>query len=207
MGARIIGGKPPSCTYQGTGIGNGTVTTYPFPAFPIGTAGSRRYVIVCVMANGATVTGVKINSVSATQLSGSVFNPTFYGMLVTTGTTANIDVTVATATATNMSMTVWSVYDIMSLTPVATSTSTASPAVLDLNTRTRGVVMALAHPGMTAGVTFTWTGVTSDYTQTSATNNVPRNGAHALVAAGSPLTVRCAYSSTSSPRAAAISMR
>ena len=207
MGTRIVGGKLPSCTYQTTAVQNATAASFTFSAVAIGAAGSRRYVVVAVLQAGATVTGVTIGGVTASNATGSAFDPTFYIALVPTGTTANIVVTQSASVATTMTISVWTVSDIRSATPVAASTSTASPAVLDLTVAARGVVVALAYPGA-ASVTFTWTGATSDFTQTSTSSNMPRNGAHAVaVGAGAPRTLRCSYSTASSPRAAAISLR
>lgn len=207
MGARIIGGALPSVTYHSNSVINATSNTFTFASQSIGTEGSRRYVVVAVMNIGSTVTGVTIGGITATNVTGSAFDPTFYMALVPTGTTATVVVTQSASVASTVSITVWSVRNIRSATAVATSTSTASPANLDLNASSNGVVIALAYSGSN-GATYSWTGLTEDYEQTSGINNVPRSGSHIdRASAETPRTVRCTYSASASPRAAAISLR
>lgn len=205
MGTRIIGGKLPSIAYQTTAVINATASSFTFAAQAIGTASGRRRVIVGVAHSGSTITGVTVGGITATLLSS--FVPSLYIASVPTGTTANIVVTQSVSTASTVTITVWSVYDLRSATAVDIGTSTASPAVLDLDVSPRGIVVALAASG-SSGASYTWTGITSDYSQTSGVNNIPRSGSHVVATTGSaPRTVRCTYSASSSPRAVAVSLR
>ena len=202
---RVIGGALPSAVYTGTGVISATATVFTFPTWPISTAASSRYLVICVLSQGSLQVSVTVNGVAATHLSS--FGPDFWGIAQPAGTTASIQVTMSANVANIVTIATWALYNLSSTTPYAVATSTANPAVLDLNVRNRGIILAESYSGVN-GASFTWTGVTADYVQTSSINNMPRSGAHvAALSAGTPATVRCAYSASSFPRAVALSWR
>lgn len=201
----IIGGKIPSCVYTYTNVINATASSFTFNSVPVSTESAKRYVVVGALTQGSIQTGCKINGAAATSVSS--FGPNFYILSVPTGTTATITITMSASVASIITIAVWALYDITSATPYASSTSVANPAVLDLNIPNRGVVIAESFSGVN-GASFTWTGPLVDFSQTSSINNLTRSGAHqAVTAAGTPMTVRCAYSAAASPRAVALSWR
>lgn len=210
MGARIIGGKLPSVAYTATAwTSYGGLLGNTFAGLSIGTAAPRRRIVVCAMCVNNTITNVTVGGASCTVL-GSTFNPNFWitNTPITTGTTADVVITVeTTAASTNVSVTVWAVYDLRQVTAVDHATSTANPGVLDLDTLAHGIVLVDAM-SISAVTTFTWTGATQDYAAGASSFNTPRAAASASgVVAAAPRTVRVSYSSATSPRSAAISLR
>lgn len=217
--AMVIGSKPPTCTYVST-VSSAVKSSVTFTAQNIGpTGGGRRFIVVGLVTSGGTLatipTGITCNGVSmtllATQTKVLLSNSnSFYGLVVPTGTTADFTITMSNATAAAASIAIWSVKGLRSLTATATSQSSATPAVLNLNVQPRGVVIATAGSAI-SGTTYTWAGIAQDYVSTTGSaSNPARSGASGVsTAGGTPLAVSCTYSSISSPnqRALAIALR
>ena len=203
MPVRVIGGTIPTAFYTYTSVQNASAAAFTFSA-STGTASTRKTIAVFVRVNGV-ISSVVINGVAIAPA--STFGPSLYIAAAPTGTTATVTVNMSAVLAYTCTVTVFAVYDLASIVPLGLTTSVASPAVLDITVPNRGVVLALACSG-NSGATYTWTGLTRDFQQVSGASDIPRSGAHiAVVAAGAPLVVRCAYSAILSPRAVAVSLR
>lgn len=201
-----MGGVLPSVVYTGTQNSHANTNTFTFASVAIGTASSRRYCVFAVQGIGSLITGVTVNGVAQTSVLSN--NPNFYVVNITTGTTASVVVTMSVSTTQDVAVTAWAMYNIRSATPQATVTSNGvNPAALSLNVPNRGIVIGLAYSGNN-GATYTWSGATLDFQQTSGVSNIPRSGASvAVTSAGSPRAVTCTYSASASPRAGALSFR
>lgn len=203
-------GRFPSQQYISTAWTSfGGITNITFSAQGIGTAGARRRIVIATMSFNNTVTVVAVDGVNCTALAGS--NPIFWisDSNITSGTTADVDITVATtAASTNVAITVWAVYDLRYPSTLQDSaTSTANPGVLNLDVPARGLAFAAAM-STTAVATFTWSGVTQDYANGVTPFNIPRSaGSYTATSAVTPLTVGVTYSAATSPRSASISLR
>lgn len=203
-----MGSKPPSVAFQYSNVINANATVFTFAGVPIGTASSRRYVVFKIALLGTPITSVTVNGVAAAGLGGAGSN--LYICNVPTGTTCTIQITQSVAFPSTYTIMVWSVWDIRSATAYDyASSTTASPVTVSVNVPSRGVVIATALPNSN-GASVTWTaGVTSDYSQTSAINNIPRAGASEIAATtGTPRVVTCTYSASAVGRVAqAVSLR
>lgn len=204
------GGRFPTQNYVSTAWTSfGGITNITFAAQGIGTAGARRRIVIATMSFNNTVTAVDIDGVTCTALAGS--NPIFWisDSNITSGTTADIGITVATtAASTNVAISVWAVYDLRyPATLQDSATSTSNPATLSLDVPTHGVAFAAAM-STTAVATFTWSGMTQDYAVGTTPFNIPRSAAsYTATSAVTPLTVGVTYSAATSPRSASISLR
>jgi hypothetical protein len=217
--AQVIGGKLPSVQYIGTA--SGTInTTATYTGQSIGNpGGGRRYLIVAAINSGGLITtiptGVTCNGEAMTLLANNTRAllsnyMSFWGLAVPNGTTADFIVTMSNGIATQASISVWSVKSIRSMTPTATSLSSANPAALSLDVQPRGIVIA-ASSSAQSGSAYTWAGLTEDYESNITVGNNPvRSGASAVSPLGAtPLAVTCTYSSVSAGnmRALAIALR
>ena len=198
MGIRIIGGAIPSIVYASTAAQTATAQVFTFSAQAAGVAKASRYLLVGVLASAGSAS-VKIDGVTMTALLAGEA----YILAVPTGDTVTVTVTQTISTTQTVTITVTALYDIRSSTPYASSTSGASPAVLDLNVAGRGIIWAQANAGTAA--TCTWTGLNEDLDTTSSlTRSV---ATVAVTGSEAPRTVRCAYTASSFPRAIAFSWR
>lgn len=204
MAIQIVGGAIPSIAYTYTAVQTANTATFTFAGAAIGTAKSTRRVVVGLRGNGAPI-GVTINGITATELTS--FGPNVFIAAVPLLTTATIVVSMFSSTTQTISISVAAVYDIRSTTPFSSSTSVASPAVLDLNTASRGVIFAMSASGITGGTGCTWTGATENLDVVAAGDIARSIATVALLASETPRTVRCAYNLISSPRAVAFSWR
>lgn len=162
-------------------VSSGAITSGANPSWAsqaIGTASSTRYVVVMVYSNAGsrqTVSSVTIGGVSATLLftnnsdyGASARTTThFYGLLVTSGTTATIQVNWSGAP----DQTGISVYSVTgsttpSVSQTAASNGTATPSA-SLSIPVNGVGIGAAAGGN--GGTVTWTNLTEDLDLNAAT--------------------------------------
>lgn len=211
MGARIIGGPLPSITYCGTAYASASASTFTFTGQSISTASNRRFVIVGVVAAGSTINSVTIGGVSATRLdTGDPVgtNAKLFGLLVTSGTTATVVVTMSASVSNTVKIVTWAAYNLVSTTPRADNESLSDPATLNMTVRSRGIAVILATSNLN-GATYTISGFSADLTVTSGVGNYPVLAGHVVsVPGGSPLALSVDYSSSAGgPRAVAISLR
>lgn len=217
--AQIIGNKLPSLAYVST-ASQAVTSSGSFSGQAIGTPAVGRNIIVAVSrTNGAfagtsAVTSFSLDgapmsllaSVSSVSLGVEL---KFYGIAKATGTTGTFSVTLNDSNNSTVAIGVWNANNLKSLTPTATSNSSAGPAVLDLNVQPHGLVLASAS-GQISGGTYSWTSLTERYENaTNSASLVGRSYADSTSAAGaSPLAIQCAYStSNSTRRALAIALR
>lgn len=207
LATAAMGSKAPSVAFQYSNVINANATVFTFAGVPIGTAG-RRYVVFRLATLGTLITSVTVNGVASTLLGAPTSK--MYISSVPTGTTCTIQITQSSAFPSTYTIMVWSVWDIRSATAYDyVESATASPVTVSVNVPNRGIVIATALPDVN-GASVTWTaGVVSDYSQTSAVNNIPRAGASEVAAAtGTPRVVTCTYSASAVGRLAqAVSLR
>ena len=209
MAVIVVGGTVPSCVYCTQNVSSATASSFSFAGQSIGAAPSngKRIVVVSGILGGV-ISGVTIAGVTATAV--STVNPYMYYAAVPTGATGTIVVT-STGASTICTIMVEAIYDLASNVPRAVSAlSVASPAVVSVTVPPRGVAVAVATSGTNGSYTWNFGGstVAADYTNTVSINNFVRSIAHVVTpTGGSPLSITCTYSSSSSPRAIAASWR
>lgn len=191
---------PATVTYVGNNFDGAPASTITFTAEPIGTAAADRFVVVAVniqdnSAGTTAITTMTIGGNNAALLHSFKCAThrtmtAFYGLLVTSGTTADIVVT-ANDAWDGVAIGVWRCNSLQSETPTDTGgNDTASAAITDtINVSAGGV--ALAAGGVSNGnTTYTWSAPTErfDVVTDSATDSW--SGASlAYASAQSPLTV------------------
>lgn len=196
---------PPSGNYN-TNTGSSTAgTSFTFTSVSIGTASSSRYVVVAMIAQGAAAspTSVTVGGISATQAAAAVTSSNraeLWIANVTSGTTADIVITFAAST-TRCAVGSYSVYDIVSTTPIDTATSSTTSMTLSVNTNTNSVVIGTAFSSSTAPDA-TWVGVTENYDTDafgSGGGRTTTGGIATGVVGATPRTVTCTVTGASSP--------
>ena len=181
-GGDVSGGGPITATYIGRVTNTSTLTTYTFSSAGIGTAASDRFVVLAIGLIGSSglVNSVTIGGVAATELyefQDSIGSSVvaFYGLIVTSGTTADIVVTLASS-ATSCGVAIYNVNGNASVATTDTmgaesSTVTASGTI---DCDADGCIIACAGcPGSFIGAVtnFTWVGVTERVDQSLVTNS------------------------------------
>jgi hypothetical protein len=164
----------PTIVYRSNGTDNSSQTTYSFASRAIGTAASDRYVYVATCTrNIPVVTGCTIAGNAATELARFETGGTagqrvvFWGLNVTTGTTATIAYTLDAADSDG-SIVVWSGTGLTNpLEPFSTfnMSFTGAPAVFSgsIWAPRNTVVLAVRQSQVTAGTpSCTWTGLSED---------------------------------------------
>lgn len=151
---------------------NGTATAVPaggtpstFASQPLGTAAADRIVVVALMyAAVGAISSMTIGGVAATKAVG-VANGTSFSELwaaaVPTGTTGDVVLGSGSGTFPRLCISVYSLYGVSGVTPIATGTDTASPYSVDLAAST-GCVAIGAFLNGSASVRVTWAGLTED---------------------------------------------
>lgn len=197
-----MGGIPvPSISWRTSNSSGTDASSYTFSAQDIGTAGSNRHVILGIMsldsALGVTgISSVTIGGVSATtQVAINVVGTGSFSALtiaaVPSGATGDIVVNMTTTQA-RLAIGVWAAYDLVSPTAVASATSSADPAVLNLNTQIGDIVVACGFNN--TGSTASWTGATERFDTTVEGANY--TGAdHTATSAETPRTISLDWSS------------
>jgi hypothetical protein len=210
--AQIIGSKLPSCSYFTTSAqGPFTTSVVTFAGQSIGQSKPSRVVVVGIAyLSAAAVASVMVGGISATFLAraGTVGNQPveLWAALVPTGTTATIVVTYAGSTSQRTSISVWSIYDLRTQSPIATAVSVSSPGTVTVASQPKGIVVSLATTNQNS-VTFTWSEAGEDY-ETSVTSGgvITRSGFHTTTTAmATSLTVT--YSSSFTPAVVAAAWR
>lgn len=202
----VAGVTPPTGNYNANTGSNTASTTFTFTSVSIGTASSTRYVVVAMIAQGASAspTSVTVGGISATSAAAAVTSSNraeLWIAAVPTGTTANIVVTFAAST-TRCAVGSFSVYDITSTTPVNTATSSGSTSMtLSVNTNANSVVIGTAFSSGSAPDA-TWVGVTESYDTDSFSSGGGRTATAGIatgVVSATPRTVTCVITGSSSP--------
>lgn len=138
-------------------------SSYSFSGVNLGTAAADRFIVVGLGYEGDgndNITSVTIGGAGATQLVHEDFEKVdFYGLTVTTGTSATIAVSLDDSVA-RMAISVWALYGLDSTTPhdfdVVRNTSSVTSTSGTVSVPAGGVVMAMARLFTTTPV---WTGV------------------------------------------------
>lgn len=162
---------PVSMAFNQNQNGCASVTTCTYAAQAIGTASATRSVILGFATFGTTPTSVTIGGIAATQLAttsnGGTVNYYFYGAAVPTGTTASYVINTAATTGTaGVTVSSWSVYDLLSLTPINTQIDNVNaPGVITgLTTLNGGVALLYSERGAASAPAITLSGsFTQDY--------------------------------------------
>ncbi|MCP5405407.1 MAG: hypothetical protein H6922_04185 [Pseudomonadaceae bacterium] len=171
---------PPTLAFTDADKNGNNSAFYSYNNMNIGTASSDRHVVVIFQMQsntaGAVASAMTIGGITATKLVSSINVETetsFWIANVPTGTTANI-VTSLSATAVRSGLHVYTLKDLQSATPYATSTSTAAlPQDLSVSVPAGSAVIAGTYADSCPG--FTWTGLTEDNDQAMETSR--RGGA------------------------------
>lgn len=165
------GGSPITFTYRTAAVDTTDSNTYSFASQAIGPEADRSHVIVAhaIRRTGTTdTTSMTIGGVSATRIvqfqdaNGTI---AFYGAVVPTGTTATVVVNLDN-TAVRCGIGVWSVQNLSSLVPVATTNHAAGSGTtmtLSLSTPSGdSIVLALGYISFGSTQEINWTGLTEN---------------------------------------------
>lgn len=166
----IIGSSRPSVTYNGykenPAVGTSTDT---LTGAPLGTASADRFVVAALAFEklAAASESVTIAGQSAPLIAGTKENYAssalfvgMYGVLLPTGTTGDIVMTVSSATVSLYFAAMYSLYRLRSTTPVDVAVSDANPMALSVNTLTASIAIGLAF--VNNATTVSWSGLTED---------------------------------------------
>lgn len=174
----VVMGEPPripaSIVYITSVVNGAAVSVQTFASIAIGAVNSaaatargvssNRQIFVATAA-GSIVTGVTVSGIAASLVVSSTYTK-LYRASVPSGTTVSVVVTQNTASAQSIS--VWTAYDILSVTPIDTSTagSTINGSVthsIPLNTSASGIVVGYAIIAASDAIpTLTWSGLPED---------------------------------------------
>lgn len=207
------GGGPASKVYNGyADIGRTSASSFTDASRSIGTASSTRRVAVCIITgastaaiNSVTVGGVSCTLVVTATASDSKKAHIYLSDVVSSGTTADIVVTMASATT---GVTIWSysIYDLNSATAVATITDTATAYSQSLSVEKDGIAIGVFCVNSFSG-NITWTGLTEDNDQGVLDDTKIGSVASLTVTSTSSLTVAASHSTTTANVLVAASWR
>lgn len=181
-------GGPVTATYIGNATNENDLTTYTFSGQSIGTAAADRIVVVGVHHNSGgdiDISSVTIGGnaataiVTAKDLATNTTTAALYALLVPTGTTADIVVTLSAAGAVRAGIGVWNIngkFDSIAAFHTASATS-GDPTSVSLNIPDQGCVIAVATQANAGTVTVTWSGTTERYDQVMGTADNTMTGA------------------------------
>jgi len=170
----------PVLEYLGTGSNQvqGSAGTVTFNSIPFGTATVDRLIIVCIHSAGSgnpTISNCTIGGITATavtvQATGSNTNIRLYQAVVPTGTSGTVTYDLSAASPQN-NIGVWSIKNLLSVSPVATSVvngSTTSSRTITLSDILNNGV-AIFGAETTSATTFD-NGVTTRYSSSSFDNS------------------------------------
>jgi len=196
------GGPPPDPTISAQGCTSSTVNgnTFTFTAHAIGTASATRAVVALISAEDSattfSVSSVTLDTVSMTFVvastgTGNLIHSRAYILADTAGATGDFVVNMSES-ITSLTICVYAVYDLTSLTPDATNNDfeTASAAqTLDINTTSPGIALGICNSASAADST-TWTGLT-EVTDDSNGEHEYSTADLAPTSAATPLSVTC----------------
>ena len=164
----IIGSKLPSIVFQ-TVTGNSSASSsYSFTSQPIGTASSKRYVIVAAIGPSAspstlscTVAGNAATSISGATARNSGIEIAMWKLLVTSGTTATIAIN-GTAGLSSCHIGVWALYDPLNA-GVASNATTGGSAGTSLSLNVNTALNSVGCRLVLDSANVSWSGATEDY--------------------------------------------
>lgn len=207
-------GALPSIVYTDNDGQNTSASTHTFTSKNIGTADPTRFVIVGVGSlGGNAITGCTIGGNAATLVASSGGSGTnsytrMFGLLVPSGTTATI--VVSLNTNQNAYIGVFAAYHLISTTPVASNgNNTNNPITLDLNVSAGGVACGYAISSAGNSSTWTWTGLVSAFGGTVPGQGLPNHAGaiYTATAAQTPLSASASFGGINNRSAASVSFR
>jgi hypothetical protein len=211
---------PTAIAYQSSAIDVNNLTTYTFASQPIGIPAFNRYVLVGVTAR-SLITGVIITSMTIGGISAPVVYQTDAGTtntmagfavaLVPSGTTGNVVVTFNTPMV-YASIGVWTLRNLLSTTPQATTFFTDPNTGGTLNVPAGGVAVGVYGQNSGGGGALSWSaGLTSNYAFNSVSDapnfRSATGGMMATPTAITPLTVTVGGGFINASVGAAISLK
>lgn len=183
------------------GSGSGGLNSYSFSSQAIGTADPTRYVVVLVSAvntlgTDTTISSVTFNGAAASILKqsagggGPIVISAMVGALITSGTTMNVVVNVSGASGRSCSIAIYSLYNLVSMTPFDIQSGSASPGTsVSCTANVPGGGIKLGVTTSPSNETQTWTNITKDGQQTqSLTNDTQSWSSNQFATAASTVT-------------------
>lgn len=197
------GGGTPTATYIGSNASTGNQNVYTFADQSIGAAASDRLVVIVVAVSGGNGSILSVtadgNSMSSTRTSGSSSPQiTMRQLTITTGTTADIEVTVGTFGAARCSIDIFTITGLSSTTAGATDADTADPISLSVSTSASGV--AIAGAMTVTNTTATWANMT-EQSDRSVESSMTVTTALVNGLSSGTLSPTCTFGSSSDPHA------
>lgn len=194
----------PTVSYQSTATDNTAQTTYTFTSMACANPSATRNVVVGFMARtvAGTISSATIGGVSATisvQASSGGGANYVAGLLIAavpTGTTCTVAVTLSSV-GIRADSALWNTFDLNSITKLSSTSSTAAPLSLNLNTAAPDLIFAFASDNTTS--TCTWVGVTKDVEATDAGGSSYSGGSFPAVSTETPRTISCTWGSSNTP--------
>lgn len=163
----------PSSVFIGSQWNDTSLTSYTF-SVDIGAAANNRVIVIAVGGNSTgtpttvsgTIAGVAF-TVLKDQISGTGYGAIIAAVVPASAGAGLQNVVINTATALqSCCVGAWRCLNIKSITPAATMSSVADPGTGTINVPAQGLLFATARCGVVAP-TYTWVGVTQDFTQTN----------------------------------------
>ncbi|WHA40578.1 hypothetical protein [Agrobacterium larrymoorei] len=183
-----------SVVYRYAGQNSADASIYNFSC-PLGAANATRVLIIGVTGRhtaAAVFPTVTVNGIAATsliQLNGTLATKAcLFAVSVPTGNTANIVVSFASA-ATRCTVCVWETTGLISITPLATGSSSTKPFTTNLTTQAGGAVFAVSEFYNYSDSV--WTGATEDFDVNYADGalSISHSGASALTPSSGTMSV------------------
>lgn len=190
----LSGGFQKSVVFQEARHSSTAATSFTFTGVNIGTPDPTRLIVVGVnyyeydtsanlnslMVGGAATASRVTASEGVPGGSGSFIYANLRTISVATGSTATITATFNRAINLGCSVAVWSIYNLQSSTPVATTSDgvNSGAATISFTTQPEDIICAVLT-GAVNGGSSTWTGATEDYD--SALGGLTRSGASTQV--------------------------
>lgn len=192
---RASAASGPSLSYQSSNNTNTSATSHTFTSQSIGAEGANRAIVVVVgyyTGASATLSSATIGGTSATitnQVLGTSNGSAIIIAAVSSGTTATI-VLNWSANAQGISVAVYRVVDLVSVTAHASSTDTGTPASLTVNVPANGIIIAgSATIDGSPTVPSSWVGPVGDGSQTVGGASAAAWASNSYASAQTPLTV------------------
>jgi hypothetical protein len=197
----LVTGIPVTVSLEDSSVSASDATEYTFSSQAFGTAATNRHIVVAIGGRslGATVTGVTIGGVSATELvQNNVVSSevAIFMKAIPTGTTGDVVVTWSSGGQSRCGIGVWAVYG-ASITPNDTGQDTNSVGTLsdNLNVPAGGAVIGYAY---TNDSDMTWAGVTERFDDDVEGNNNQGGASDAFAAADATKTITVTVATPSS---------
>lgn len=200
--AIISGGAQKSVVFQEARHSSTNANSFTFTNVNLGYPDATRLIVVGVnyykydtsasisslTVGGQATTGLVSGGEGVTGGSGSFIYSALRSVVLTTGSTATITVAFNRGVDLGCSVSVWSLYNLQSNTPVATDADgvNSGSASLSFTTQPNDIICAVLTGAVNAGST-TWTNLTENYD--TVLNNLTRSGASAQIYTTGSFTV------------------